>query len=286
VQELLDDAATLACVAKGNPNTKKASFHREALAQATLFKNQILALQFDATKGMEPDARILAGDTTLELRVCRLERVRTVCGCYKPPDGVDLSSALATLREWVSLALLVAGAFGNAHGTPGRGTMTTSPGAAAAWQTFVDTLHAGVSEGQVDYIFSTAPQKVGPTLYKLTREALMKVILPETVQGRSREELRQARATYLASISHSCAGRCFGITQNGKMGLFPDGVEIGDEVSLAAGAKVPFILREVSMVEDNRNERCFKLIGPAYISGIMYGDGMDTANEFEMIRVI
>jgi hypothetical protein len=90
---------------------------------------------------------------------------------------------------------------------------------------------------------------------------------------------------FTAVVEHNCAGRRFGIAEDGRMGLFPGGTKIGDEVTLIAGAKVPFVLREVSAVGADEDARCFQLIGPAFVTGIMYGKGMDGDDRFEMIRL-
>jgi hypothetical protein len=47
-------------------------------------------------------------------------------------------------------------------------------------------------------------------------------------------------------IRHVCAGRVFGITDQGLMGLFPHGTQIGDAVAVFYGAPVPFNLRPCS----------------------------------------
>ncbi|KAF8856023.1 hypothetical protein BDZ45DRAFT_675824 [Acephala macrosclerotiorum] len=54
------------------------------------------------------------------------------------------------------------------------------------------------------------------------------------------------------------------------LGLAPDSVAIGDEVWILAGSQVPFILRSV-----DGSLRRYKLIGEAYVHGIMHGEGME-----------
>jgi hypothetical protein len=60
------------------------------------------------------------------------------------------------------------------------------------------------------------------------------------------------------------------IIHPGGLGLGPDSVQINDEVWILAGSQVPFILRSV-----DGSPRRYKLIGEAYVHGIMHGEGME-----------
>jgi hypothetical protein len=61
------------------------------------------------------------------------------------------------------------------------------------------------------------------------------------------------------------AGRKFGITQDLRMGMFPNTAQTGDIVFAPMGAKVPFVLRAV---KDGQ----FTLVGECYVHGVMYGE--------------
>ncbi|KUJ23875.1 HET-domain-containing protein [Mollisia scopiformis] len=58
------------------------------------------------------------------------------------------------------------------------------------------------------------------------------------------------------------------IISPGGLGLAPDSVAIDDEVWIIAGSQVPFILRPVG---ENR----YKLVGEAYVHGVMHGEAME-----------
>lgn len=62
------------------------------------------------------------------------------------------------------------------------------------------------------------------------------------------------------------------ITSQGYVGLGPDDMEVGDVVSIFYGAPVPFVLRPV---DDGK----FKLMGEAYVHGIMDGEFMKEERE-------
>jgi hypothetical protein len=96
----------------------------------------------------------------------------------------------------------------------------------------------------------------------------------------------------------------FGVTEKGRMGLFLQGCETGDEVCLIEGTGTPFVLKRVGETElgdaeetvvskdivdiegwdesENKNtERCplYELVGAAYVHGVMDGEGMDGMGE-------
>jgi hypothetical protein len=304
IKELLKDAAVMASVVYTDQDKQQKDLYLAALDKGARVKDQILALLFDATKGMEPYARILDG-SVLEVRVRMLGPVKIVGGCYKMPESQDSPEALRTLREWVRLALKTAQGYGPRRpesDTDSNASLAIVPEAAqAAAQSFAEVLCGGVSNGQIDYTFMSAPQKLDPTFAKLTeglfkemiridhfeREVMQHYhnIIPtgqvEAVDNARRDVLKP----YSAAVGQTCTGKRFGIAKYGRMGLFPGALKGGDEVGLVAGAKVPFVLREVKMVGADENKRCFELVGPAFVKGIMYGEGLNGDEGFELIRI-
>jgi hypothetical protein len=76
------------------------------------------------------------------------------------------------------------------------------------------------------------------------------------------------------------AGRRFGVTGDGYIGLLPAETEAGDTVVVLDGARVPFVLRQTirgleprplgeAIVRDE-----FTVIGDCYVHGIMLGEFM------------
>ncbi|KAI1160833.1 heterokaryon incompatibility protein-domain-containing protein [Nemania serpens] len=60
-------------------------------------------------------------------------------------------------------------------------------------------------------------------------------------------------------------------TRKGYLVIAPSHSAIGDQISLFQGGKVPFVVRPMPY----KNE--YKLIGPSYVHGIMYGEAWDDA---------
>ena len=73
--------------------------------------------------------------------------------------------------------------------------------------------------------------------------------------------------SYSNSTHYACKGRLFFSTSDGKVGLGPSEIEEGDLVAVFLYAPTPFILRPV-----NSNPPEYKILGDAYVSGIMTGE--------------
>jgi len=78
-------------------------------------------------------------------------------------------------------------------------------------------------------------------------------------------EMHNLQVPYLQRAAMACSFRAFVQTENGRMGLAPLSARLGDEIWNLKGAKIPFILRP-------QPDGGFKLIGEAYVHGIMQGE--------------
>jgi hypothetical protein len=118
-------------------------------------------------------------------------------------------------------------------------------------------------------------------------------------------------AAFIPKFRTICAGRAFGLTEKLRMGLFPQGCEVGDEVCLFEGSGLPFVVRRIREavledkeelgkdgVKEEENDEIetsdaairtgekrpvYELVGASYVDGIMDGEGMDGTGEAAMI---
>lgn len=72
-------------------------------------------------------------------------------------------------------------------------------------------------------------------------------------------------------------------TSCGYIGICPRNVQRGDVVAIVRGCRVPMLLRGQG--------QCFRLVGPAYVSGIMQGEalsrlGCSKGSQFERIEIV
>jgi hypothetical protein len=72
---------------------------------------------------------------------------------------------------------------------------------------------------------------------------------------------------FLQAFGFGAHGRAFVSTRHGRIGLAPKHTQPGDVVVILWNAGSPYVLRPVG----NRN---FKLVGEAYIHGLMYGEAL------------
>ncbi|ORY11126.1 heterokaryon incompatibility protein-domain-containing protein [Clohesyomyces aquaticus] len=90
--------------------------------------------------------------------------------------------------------------------------------------------------------------------------------------------LRMAHQFEQAMGSRS-SGRDIGVTENGYMCLVPNGVQLYDVVTILRGGRVPFILR----AEESGG---YKLLGDAYVHGLMKGEALEFSDLSEEICLV
>ena len=100
--------------------------------------------------------------------------------------------------------------------------------------------------------------------------------------------------TNLFAQAHSTSygGRRLFATSKGYLGLGPVSLDVGDTVCLLPGAKVPFLLRPTAVAAgdvDAQELQQFKLVGEAYVHGIMEGEAApknDASIGWEEIKIV
>jgi hypothetical protein len=93
---------------------------------------------------------------------------------------------------------------------------------------------------------------------------------------RSAEDIR-----YEETIKSACYNRRFFVTKNGRFGLGPWNLKVGDAICILLGGKTPFILRQCNdrarktshMKEEEGASGYHKLIGETFVHGMMYYEG-------------
>ncbi|KAK0717346.1 heterokaryon incompatibility protein-domain-containing protein, partial [Lasiosphaeria miniovina] len=91
-------------------------------------------------------------------------------------------------------------------------------------------------------------------------------------------------ATYLARIRAACAHRRLLVTRRGFIGLAPWNAAVGDRVCVLRGGRTVFLLREVDFAGGCEGggvsgEKRHKLVGEAFVYGIMGGEAVSVAGE-------
>jgi hypothetical protein len=151
---------------------------------------------------------------------------------------------------------------------------------------FERTLLADVSHPAFDFTLPSSPVRPAPEV-KVGFAAMVMWLENWKIPLASvkKEGMQKRLGEWIAHLGATCRGRYFGVTEAGIMGLFPIGGKVGDEVALVFGMGLPVLVRMVGedgQEKGNGNEKdegekrkLYKLIGPAYVHGIMDGEGMD-----------
>ena len=110
-------------------------------------------------------------------------------------------------------------------------------------------------------------ERAGRQRYQLLRRRLSdSQLLLEYRVGE--EESRRVKMVQEAceEIKKQCRGRALFVTSKGFIGLGPKDAQLNDEVYTLIGGETPFVLRRTAISNE------FRLIGEAYIHGIMNGE--------------
>jgi hypothetical protein len=94
-------------------------------------------------------------------------------------------------------------------------------------------------------------------------------------------ETVQEMQMFRRELWRSCNGRSYFSTRNKRLALGPPGIRKGDAICIFYGASTPFVLR----FDDNGTA---KLIGDAYVHGLMNGEGLaiDDRCEDQLFQLI
>ncbi|KAH7153404.1 heterokaryon incompatibility protein-domain-containing protein [Dactylonectria macrodidyma] len=82
-------------------------------------------------------------------------------------------------------------------------------------------------------------------------------------------------------IYQACAHRRLLITARGYLGLAPWNAQVGDAVFILKGGKTPFLLRG-----HEGPDQGYRLVGEAFVYGIMAGEAVDLVPELKRVRLL
>jgi hypothetical protein len=122
-----------------------------------------------------------------------------------------------------------------------------------------DSPYASVVGAPVQEVLDFLFDKERPTIWSFPAADILERLKVETIYRQIVDEI-------LRVISEKFPGRLLLVTDNGYLGIGPDGARVGDYVYDLLGADVPSILRETE------TEAEFILLGDTYVHGIMDGE--------------
>jgi hypothetical protein len=109
------------------------------------------------------------------------------------------------------------------------------------------------------------------------------------------EEALPAIKPFTVAAVRRTAGRCFIITEKGYFGIGPLNTQPGDEVCVIEGGRVPFVLRQlsaldqemvISMMRRREKQFVYNLVGESYFYGVSDGEWITARTEEDVIEAI
>ncbi len=266
---LLEDAANLMSYATfdGDAENKPAagSSRNEALERVGQVKQTMLNSLFNAGPKLEQQVDYIPMNDTLRLRGYRFDRIRRVGRTFPDVNDRVLSTEpMEVMAQWTDLAqeeeTRITPNLAQGHSLP---------------QTFMMVLNHDTTLAKIDYTFSIGADRASKNIYCKTSFA------PDGMWKVWRERIwknwptvTEAHAATWINLNNAygenCTGRCFGITENGHMGMFLNGTREGDFVCLFPGSRLPFNIREIASNQSGGDAH-YELIGPAYVQNFMDG---------------
>ncbi|ORY09664.1 hypothetical protein BCR34DRAFT_568008 [Clohesyomyces aquaticus] len=79
-----------------------------------------------------------------------------------------------------------------------------------------------------------------------------------------------------AVFSERLSGAKFAVTRNGYAGLVPEDAQVGDQICLFHGGRVPFLVRD--------DGETSKLVGECYVHGIMHGESLAEDSKLKIVE--
>lgn len=142
------------------------------------------------------------------------------------------------------------------------------------------------------HLASSDPTKTIPSLEYLESCSRKLGVLPadgylytEDEREALEQELKKGYDTYYTIVFASLPQ--FYITDKGHMGLGPQSIKTGDTVWVISGCPSPLVLRRSEGMGDSPNtSKKYRLMGEAYVHGIMHGEAVDEKTEWDDICLI
>lgn len=117
------------------------------------------------------------------------------------------------------------------------------------------------------FMFSASHFVQGAMLDVRLRSPNLRAGNPDEPLGRRLSRLSSIMTPFDSLYGQFCDGRKFSSTNIGYMGWVPEHAQEGDEICVFDGSRMLFVIRPVASDRGSR----YKLVGTAYVHGLMYG---------------
>jgi hypothetical protein len=209
---------------------------------------------YNASAGRPPVVKFPTQEKDVILRVAGI-KVDRVLLRGEAMERTDDAGIIATFHAWTTLLEEV---WSGRAGIRRRGTMFVHPQQSYYWRAIcVDTLHHLADQGGVEHGRTKSSRSEG-FYSRLPGNASVHDSVPE----------------FDRSVRTATLGRAFFVIEEGRFGLGPSTLAVGDDICVLLGGTVPFVLRPKPMRRLPGQAEIYLLVGDCYVHGIMDGEAM------------
>ncbi|GKT61589.1 ankyrin and HET domain protein [Colletotrichum tofieldiae] len=223
-------------------------------------------------------------EDVLLLKGVRVDTISHMTGVPRPAHLHAEQPSLWVKRDMVTLSKLLANIpnFDKATYPTGESGLEAVLRALTFFRTEADEDEVPMTTLKLAYRFCTAVEEDDLSAARPEREALRKEIMLSGCTAEEAGEALEAAAQVLINRVFPMRAALDLVLAKGEryVGMVPDGCEAGDEIWVMKGCNAPFVLRKSAEREGMR-----RIVGAAYVHGIMAGEAIEEDAEFEPVSI-
>ncbi|KZL76413.1 ankyrin and HET domain protein [Colletotrichum tofieldiae] len=223
-------------------------------------------------------------EDVLLLKGVRVDTISHMTGVPRPAHLHAEQPSLWVKRDMVTLSKLLANIpnFDKATYPTGESGLEAVLRALTFFRTEADEDEVPMTTLKLAYRFCTAVEEDDLSVARPEREALRKEIMLSGCTAEEAGEALEAAAQVLINRVFPMRAALDLVLAKGEryVGMVPDGCEAGDEIWVMKGCNAPFVLRKSAEREGMR-----RIVGAAYVHGIMAGEAIEEDAEFEPVSI-
>ncbi|GJC78438.1 heterokaryon incompatibility protein 6, OR allele [Colletotrichum liriopes] len=223
-------------------------------------------------------------EDVLLLKGVRVDTISHMTGVPRPAHLHAEQPSLWVKRDMVTLSKLLANItnFDKVTYPTGESGLEAVLRALTFFRTEADEDEVPMTTLKLAYRFCTAVEEDDLSAARPEREALRKEIMLSGCTAEEAGEALEAAAQVLINRVFPMRAALDLVLAKGEryVGMVPDGCEAGDEIWVMKGCNAPFVLRKSAEREGMR-----RIVGAAYVHGIMAGEAIEEDAEFEPVSI-
>ncbi|GKT45351.1 heterokaryon incompatibility protein 6, OR allele [Colletotrichum spaethianum] len=223
-------------------------------------------------------------EDVLLLKGVKVDTISHMTGVPRPAHLHAEQPSLWVKRDMVTLSKLLANIpnFDKTTYPTGESGLEAVLRALTFFRTEADEDEVPMTTLKLAYRFCTAVEEDDLSATRPEREALRKEIMLSGCTAEEAGEALEAAAQVLINRVFPMRAALDLVLAKGEkyVGMVPDGCEAGDEIWVMKGCNAPFVLRKSAEREGMR-----RIVGAAYVHGIMNGEVIEEGAEFEPVSI-